>query len=228
MSAKPLIKENNRLREKLNPHNKEVYEDILVYIRLNYTSEDEETEEILNDLLIHTVQAQRDGKNIESVTGEDYKEYAASIIQELPQRNIWKLAGRIALIFLGVMYLFSFFTDLIFNIIDRAPLSITIDATAEIFYIVIMALSGVGFVFLFFHTMQYTLFRNWPAWKEYGLFFIISAVSFLIIICLGFLKNAVDIGPSIEMSLWFPVMLGIILVMLGFYLLFKPGSNAGR
>src|SRR5699024_3038658 len=97
-------------------------------------SEDEETEEILNDLLIHTVQAQRDGKNIESVTGEDYKEYAASIIQELPQRNIWKLAGRIALIFLGVMYLFSFFTDLIFNIIDRAPLSITIDATAEIFY----------------------------------------------------------------------------------------------
>src|SRR5699024_12137322 len=91
-----------------------------------------------------------------------------------------------------------------------------------------MALSGVGFVFLFFHTMQYTLFRNWPVWKEYGLFFIISAVSFLIIICLGFLKNAVDIGPSIEMSLWFLVMLGIILAMLGFDLLFKPGSDAGR
>src|SRR5699024_12198764 len=105
--SKTLIKENNRMREKLNTHNKEVYEDILVYIRLNYTSEDEETEEILNDLLIHTVQAQRDGKNIESVTGEDYKEYAASIIQELPQRNIWKLGVRIALIFLGVMYMFS-------------------------------------------------------------------------------------------------------------------------
>src|SRR5699024_3921862 len=160
MSAKPLIKENNRLRE------------------------------ILNDLLIHTVQAQRDGKNIESVTGEDYKEYADSIIQELPQRNIWKLAGRIALIFLGVMYLFSFFTDLIFNIIDRAPSSITVDVTPEIFDIVSMPLAGVGFVFLVYHTMQYTLFRNWPVWKEYGLLFIIRAGSFLIIICLGFLKNA--------------------------------------
>src|SRR5699024_1570126 len=198
MSAKPLIKENNRLREKLN------------------------------ELLIQTVQAQSDGKNIVIVTGEDYKEYAASIIQELPQRNIWKLAGRIALIFLGVMYLFSFFTDLIFNIIDRAPLSITIDATADIFYIVIMSLSGVGFVFLFFHTMQYTLFRNWLPWKDYGFLFIISAVDLLLIMFLGFLKNAVDIGPSIEMSLWFPVVLGIILVMLGYYLLVKAGSNALR
>ena len=155
MSEKPLIKENNRLREKLNQHNKEVYEDILVYIRLNYTSKNEETEEILNDLLTHIIEAQRNGKKIEEVTGKDYRTYADSIIEELPRRNVWKLAGKIALTYLGILYLFSYLMSLAFNIIDDAPLSVTIDVTAEIFYIVIMSLAGVGFVFLIFHAIQY-------------------------------------------------------------------------
>ncbi|WP_017547570.1 DUF1048 domain-containing protein [Salinicoccus carnicancri] len=228
MSEKPLIKENNRLREKLNQHNKEVYEDILVYIRLNYTSKNEETEEILNDLLTHIIEAQRNGKKIEEVTGKDYRTYADSIIEELPRRNVWKLAGKIALTYLGILYLFSYLMSLAFNIIDDAPLSVTIDVTAEIFYIVIMSLAGVGFVFLIFHAIQYTLFRNWPAWKEYGLVFIGGAISFLILMIPGFLKNAIDIGPSLEMSLWIPVLLGIILSASGLCLLFKPEKNAGR
>src|SRR5699024_11959857 len=117
-------------------HNIEVYEDICVYIRLNYTSKNEEIEEILNDLLTHIIEAHRNGKNIEEVTGKDYKTYADSIIEELPRRSVWKLAGKIALVFLGIIYLFSFLMYLTFNVIDDAPLSVTLVITSGIYYIV--------------------------------------------------------------------------------------------
>lgn len=228
MSEKALIKENNRLREKLNPHNKQVYEDILIYIRTNYTSDDEETEEILNELLTHVIQAQRDGKDIESVTGEDYKSYADSIIEELPRRNLWKLAGIIAVVFLGITYLFSYLTDLIFRLIDGAPTTITINLLAEFIHIIVMSAAAVGFVFLIFRTMQFTLFKNWPVWKESGLVFLIGTGSFIIIILLAFLTDLIDIGPSFEISMWILILLGIALVATGLWLIFKPENNAGR
>lgn len=226
MSEKALIEENNRLREKLNLHNKNVYEDILVYIRMNYTSEDEETEEVLNDLLTHVIQAQQDGKDIESVTGSDYKSYADSIIQELPRRNMWKFASIIGMIFLGVSYFFSYMFDLIFNLIDGAPTTITINLIAEIVHIIITTVAGTGFVFLIFHILQYTLFKNWPVWKEYGLFFVISAGSFLIFMLFVFLTDLIDIGPTFEISMWILILLGIILMVSGFYLLFRRNNNA--
>lgn len=226
MSEKALVKENNRMREKLNPHNKKVYEDILVYIRVNYTSETEETEEILNDLLTHVLQAQGDGKNIESVTGNDYKLYANSIIEELPKRNVWKFASIIGLIFWGVTYLFSYMIDLVFNLIDGAPATITINLVSEIAYITIVTAAGAGFVFLIFHVLQYTLFKNWPAWKEYGLIFILGAGSFLIFMLFVFLTDLIDIGPTFEISMWIPILLGVILIITGFYFLSRSKNNA--
>ncbi len=226
MSEKDLIAENNRMRAGLNAHNLNVYEDIMVYIRLNYSSDDAETEEVLNDLLSHVLLAQKDGKQIESVTGNDYKSYADSIIQELPKRNVWKLSGVIAMIFLGISYSISYLADLVFKLIDGAPSTITINLGTEILYVMTIILTGIGIVFLMFHTMQYTLFKDWPSWKENGLVFLVGSGSFLIFILFSFLKDAVDIGPSFEMSLWLPVLLGVILMASGFTLLFKNVNNA--
>ncbi|WP_020006923.1 hypothetical protein [Salinicoccus albus] len=42
MSEKDLVKENNRLREKLNPHNTKIYDKILIYIRTSCKTESNE------------------------------------------------------------------------------------------------------------------------------------------------------------------------------------------
>ena len=47
MNSKDIIKLNNNLREKLSEENKEVYEDMLVYIRLNANKSEQQTEEVL-------------------------------------------------------------------------------------------------------------------------------------------------------------------------------------
>lgn len=227
MSEKALIKENNRMREKLNPHNKKVYEDILVYIRLNYKSEDAETEEVLNELLSHVLQAQRDGKEIENVTGEDYKAYAESIIDALPKRNIWKFSGILALILLGITYTFSYLPNLIFNMIDGAPTTITIRLIALLADFLIIPAIGIGIVYFLFHSLQYSLFKNWPRWKEYGLYFLIGGGSFLIYMFILFLIARIDTGPSFEVSLWLLVLLGVILTISGFYMLFRPKKYRG-
>ncbi|WP_411843186.1 hypothetical protein [Salinicoccus sp. HZC-1] len=216
------------MREKLNPHNKKVYEDILVYIRLNYKSEDAETEEVLNELLSHVLQAQRDGKEIESVTGEDYKAYADSIIDALPKRNIWKFSGILAVILLGITYTFSYLPNLIFNMIDGAPTTITIHLIASLANLLIIPAIGIGIVYFLFHSLQYSLFKNWPPWKEYGFYFLIGGGAFLIYMFIIFAIALIDIGPSFEIILWFPVLLGIILLAAGLYMLFSPEDNAGQ
>jgi len=226
MSEKDLVKENNRLREKLDPHNKKIYEKILIYIRTSYKTKSNETEEILNELLFHVLDAQRNAKNIESVTGENLKAYADSIVEALPKRNIWKYAGIIAALLAGFNFIFDYLLSLIFMAIDGAPLTTTINILESALHLIILISLGILLVFTVFKTLQYVLFKNWFVWQEYGLYFIIAAAFFTLFSALISLVSLIDIGPSFEVSMWLPVSLGVILLIIGFTLLFNPRDNA--
>lgn len=86
MKSTDLIKQNNELRKQLNPENKKYYEDILVYIRVNLTKE-EQTEEILLEILQAILDAQKDGVSAQAFFGKNPKEISDAILAELPNES---------------------------------------------------------------------------------------------------------------------------------------------
>lgn len=165
MAEKNLTKENRKLHEKLDPRYKKVYEDILIYIRVNTSSESHETEAALNTLLKKIIQTQREGGSITSVTGEDYRAYADSLIEKLPQRNILRLASFLALILVGLNLIFDYLIQIFFRLIDSAALSTTLVVIQFTLEMIITAALVIGFIYAIFHTFRQIAFKAWPAWK---------------------------------------------------------------
>ncbi|GIO27144.1 DUF1129 family protein [Ornithinibacillus bavariensis] len=108
MNAKDILKINNRLREKLTEENKKIYEDMLVYIRTNTNKSEQQTEEVLLELLEHFVAAQSEGKSAHDIFGDNIKQYCDEIIEEIPgeKKSVSLVFGAYLLInLLGIMSL---------------------------------------------------------------------------------------------------------------------------
>ena len=84
MNAKDIIELNNELREQLNKENLAAYEDMLTYIRLSSNKSEQQTEEVLLELLEHLLEAQKSGKTAKDIFGEDIKQYCDELINEIP------------------------------------------------------------------------------------------------------------------------------------------------
>jgi uncharacterized membrane-anchored protein len=96
MNAKDLIAFNNEKRKQLNEHNRNYYEDMLVYIRSHLLLSEQQSEELLMELLDHLLEAQKHGKSAEDVFGKDPKAYCDELIRQLPKekrRNIYAFIG---------------------------------------------------------------------------------------------------------------------------------------
>src|SRR3954468_8826231 len=87
MNAKKLIEENNGKREMLTKENEAYYGDMLLYIRLQMLLSEQQSEEILMELLDHILEGQEEGKSAKEIFGEDPKGYANEIIQQLPRER---------------------------------------------------------------------------------------------------------------------------------------------
>ncbi|WP_143416220.1 DUF1129 family protein [Geobacillus sp. E263] len=100
MNAKDLVKLNNEKRKQLNEHNRNYYEDMLVYIRSHLLLSEQQSEELLMELLDHLLEAQKHGKSAEDVFGKDPKAYCDELIRQLPKekkRNIYAFIGYLAI-----------------------------------------------------------------------------------------------------------------------------------
>ena len=83
-------KENFNLSKGLTEENDEIFTDIVCYLRVSDIGE-EEQEEIISDILRMFLDWQEEGKSVESMVGEDYKEFADNIIAAVnPKKNIFK------------------------------------------------------------------------------------------------------------------------------------------
>ncbi|NBJ71229.1 MULTISPECIES: DUF1129 family protein [Clostridia] len=87
MNAKTLIDLNNKKRPLLNEANLAYYENMLIYIRSASNKSEEQTEELLLELLEHLLQAQSEGKNAIDIFGSNPKAYCDELIQELPKEK---------------------------------------------------------------------------------------------------------------------------------------------
>ena len=76
ITIKELIKSNNEKRELLTEENEKYYSNLLVYIRSRLSLSDRSTEEVLMELLDHTLEGQVEGKTAEKIFGEDPKSFA--------------------------------------------------------------------------------------------------------------------------------------------------------
>lgn len=102
---KKLRELNNRLDKKLLPENDKILTDIIIYLRVADISEQQQ-ELVRNDLLEMVLSAQDRGENIDTVIGEDYKDFCDNIIANLPhQSKKEKLLGFLDTIFLCITIL---------------------------------------------------------------------------------------------------------------------------
>lgn len=82
-----LIEENNRLREQLYPDNEAYYSNMLVYIRTSLVDE-RQGEELLLELLLHLLEAQRSGKDAREIFGGDPERYCKELVEQLPKTGV--------------------------------------------------------------------------------------------------------------------------------------------
>lgn len=123
MNAKELIKENNHKRKLLTENNEQYYEKMLIYIRTQLFLSEEQSEELLMELLEHLLEAQHHGKTAEEVFGDNPKAYARELVQQLPKETKSSLFIFIGFIFVqfigwmalghgGISVILGFFSDL--------------------------------------------------------------------------------------------------------------------
>lgn len=87
MDAILLIEENNRKRKLLTKENEAYYDDLLVYIRLQLILSEQQSEEVLMEMLDHLIEGQNEGKTANDIFGDDPLTFADEVIEQLPREK---------------------------------------------------------------------------------------------------------------------------------------------
>jgi len=220
MNVKELIEENNRKRELLSKENEQYYSGLLLYIRTSFNKPEQETEEILMEVLDHLLQAQEEGRTAEEVFGDDPKAYAQEIVGELPTAmptEVIKLMFMAGFSFLGVFALTSGVLTTIlsygFNLghtVYQFHLgSLAVGIAASLLFVYLLIYGALTYI-------RWSAFRKTNKVKEFIIaFFINGAVIGLFLAGLYFM-------PSFGLSFGFPVywliMIGAVLYGAGKWL----------
>lgn len=89
-NIKSIRDENIQISQNLNKENQEIFTDLVCYLRVSNLS-DMEQEEIISDLLRMFFDWEKQGKAVNEMIGEDYKQFADDIIAAVnPQKSILK------------------------------------------------------------------------------------------------------------------------------------------
>jgi len=216
LKTKKLVALNNEYREKLTPENKKYYENLLVYIRLNCTKSEQETEEILFEILEHLLEAQKEGKSPEEIFGDDPKAYADEIIGEIPKaviREQFKSVTGAILTFLGSGALSAGVIYLIINLFKDQYTTFSFVLGSGIVKTIIDILIAYIAILVIFKLIRATVFKNQKKWIQllqvYSTF-LISIGLFLIPLFL-----IPTFGPIITLPIWTLIPAGGILLLAG-------------
>lgn len=220
MKSKQLIEENNRKREQLTPENEKYYSDMLIYIRLQLTLSEQQSEEVLMEMLDHLLDGQQDGKSARDIFGDDPKGYADEIIQNLPKEKkrsalpfisgiVLDLISWMLMIRGVVIYVGSHFKD------EALDSSVHVFSTLFIFVFILGSVAfGVWFIF---RIIQKSLFNEKASDKKNmvkaGTFGALSMG--LVIAVTMFIPK---FGPAFDFSWWASLLTGGVLWVILFTL----------
>lgn len=215
MKAKEIIALNNEKQTQLNTENEQDFEDMLVYIRVSSTKSEQQTEEVLLELLEHILLAQNDGKNVRDIFGDDLKGYCQDLIGEIPKetkKKQFKFGLRIILIFLAVASLFNGVSDLgLYYIFGLGKIDSIYYLGSSIGIILInLVIAFLGIV-LVFSWIKSTLFQKNKKTKKREFFelWLIMVVILGLFICVLFFMP--DFGTPFNVSsfVFLPLGLGL-------------------
>ncbi|WP_253735896.1 DUF1129 family protein [Paenibacillus sp. FJAT-26967] len=94
MNIGEMVAHNTQLQRQLNTKNKKYYGDMIVYIRSSGI-DDGRGEELLLELLLHLIQAQKEGRSAQDVFGSDPSGYCRELVSQLPRP---KMASRLSML----------------------------------------------------------------------------------------------------------------------------------
>lgn len=220
MNNKEMIKSNNAKRKELTEENRKYYEEMLLYIRLSYSKSEQETEEVLSEMLDHLIEAQKHGRTAEEVFGDDPKGYADEIIGELPAMMTKK---RISLVITGLLGLFTGVAlfgaigDLILYLtgVQSNP-GKTIFLGSFLLKAVIIIPLGFLFAYLLIRYMRWTTFRNTKRSIEFLRDSVFGGAAFgvLLLLYLGMFLVLPLFGPELQLPLYVNILAGLVLGVL--------------
>jgi uncharacterized membrane-anchored protein len=163
MKAKHLIEENNRKREQLTPENEKYYSDMLIYIRLQLALSEQQSEEVLMEMLDHLLDGQNEGKTARDIFGDAPKQYADEIIQNLPKEQKREVIPFITGIVLNLVSWMLMVRGVVIPVAsqiknEEVSSSVYLFPTLITFAII---LGSIGFgVWFIFRTIQRSLFNG--------------------------------------------------------------------
>lgn len=215
IAAKELIELNNQKREKLTEENEKYYSDILLYLRLQLTLSEQQTEEILMEILEHLLEGQGEGKTAMMIFGSDPKAYADELVEQLPPESKRSVAGFISLMALNLFGIFLAIRGaglLITSFFKEVENDVFIGSAAIL--AVILLLTTMAELKMFFSIIKRSLFQEKDSAGKMALIGGLgaAAISLPFFLALFFLP---DLGPSFPFSWWASLIAGLI--MIGLY-----------
>lgn len=213
MKAKHLIEENNRKREQLTPENEKYYSDMLIYIRLQLTLSEQQSEEVLMEMLDHLLDGQNEGKNARDIFGDDPKQYADEIILNLPKekkREVIPFVSRLVLDLVSWMLMIRGVVILVSSQIKNEDVGSSVYLFSSLLTLALI-LGSIAFgVWFIFRTIQRSLFNEHASEKKN-----MVKVGFFGAISMGLIMAATmfipEFGPSFHFSWWASILTGSVL-----------------
>ncbi|ACL74604.1 DUF1048 domain-containing protein [Ruminiclostridium cellulolyticum] len=151
LSLESLRNENNRFSEKLNKENRDIYTDIVCYLRVSYLT-DVQQEEIISDILSMFFDWEKQGKKVKDMIGEDYKKFADDIINAVnPHKSILEKSKEYLFIILEA-FCYMFTIDFLFLLpkIIKGNLHLMYDYSLDMalrsLLILIVAVSVINYI----------------------------------------------------------------------------------
>jgi uncharacterized membrane-anchored protein len=217
VDAKLLIEENNKKRKLLTKENEAYYDDLLVYIRLQLTLSEQQSEEVLMEMLDHLIDGQQEGKTAKEIFGDDPLSFTDEIIEQLPKEKMRKIVPFVGgiivnliswvLIFRGIILLvFSQFTAVNSEV---HYFNVAVSALVIVFTIIV----NIWFIF---KLIKESLFNeNRSTKKDMIKAGLVAAVCMALVLAAA--KFTPEIGSSFNLNWWISLLTGSILWLIQFF-----------
>lgn len=215
MEANELIEQINERQKGLTKKNQKYFDDILIYVRLSFDKSEQETEEVLAEILDHIILAQEEGRNAVDVFGTNPKAYLHELIGELPKMVTKKRSG---LFLMGILYFFAsaaiahpIINGAFYYIFNIGELSQTFHIGSSIVQLII----SIPIAFVLIYTVTYMLrwlcFRNIHKIWEFLMSWVYGVISIGLFLAIFLLIPV--FGQAVEIPSYMIFIIGIMLLI---------------
>lgn len=215
MNAKELVALNNEKQKLLTAENEAYYGDILVYIRLQPGISEQQTEELVMELLDHLLDAQEAGKTAQEVFGDDPKGYCKDMIAQLPKekgKKTFNLVAYLIVQLIGFMLLGAGIVQFIAGFFTDA--SVTVHAGSSVLVWIIDIILVFAAVAVILSLLKRSLFKKTSKIKD-AIYFAAPGIP----VFLGFIflpKWIPTFGPAFHIPGAAVLVIGLLVLLIAF------------